>query len=101
MAFRGMRRGEACGLAWPDLDLAAASLTVRENRVKITYQEIEEGAPPRPTRAATRSRSTPARSLRKPTTVDRNRPGTNGARRGRPEEKCSPGRTARGCTPTT
>lgn len=45
MAFRGLRRGEACGLAWPDLDLAAASLTVRENRVKITYQEIEDGNP--------------------------------------------------------
>ncbi len=45
MAFRGLRRGEACGLAWPDLDLAAASLTVRENRVKITYQEIEDGDP--------------------------------------------------------
>ncbi|TDD83495.1 hypothetical protein E1293_14525 [Actinomadura darangshiensis] len=43
MAFRGLRRGEACGLAWPDLDLAAASPTVRENRVKITYQEIEDG----------------------------------------------------------
>ncbi|URN07127.1 site-specific integrase [Actinomadura madurae] len=45
MAFRGLRRGEACGLAWPDLGLAGASLTVRENRVKITYQEIEDGHP--------------------------------------------------------
>ncbi|WP_412520702.1 site-specific integrase [Actinomadura madurae] len=45
MAFRGLRRGEACGLAWPDLDLAGASLAVRENRVKITYREIEDGYP--------------------------------------------------------
>ncbi|WP_218040496.1 tyrosine recombinase XerC [Actinomadura sp. WMMB 499] len=45
MAFRGLRRGEACGLAWPDLDLDAATLTVRENRVKITYGEIEDGDP--------------------------------------------------------
>ncbi|WP_344907920.1 site-specific integrase [Actinomadura meridiana] len=45
MAFRGLRRGEACGLAWPDLDLAGTSLAVRENRVKITYREIEDGDP--------------------------------------------------------
>lgn len=29
ITFRGLRRGEACGLRWPDLDLGAASVTVR------------------------------------------------------------------------
>ncbi len=29
MAFRGLRRGEACGLHWTDLDLTTGTLTVR------------------------------------------------------------------------
>lgn len=30
VAFRGLRRGEVCGLPWEDIDLEAATLTVRE-----------------------------------------------------------------------
>ena len=29
IAHRGLRRGESCGLAWTDVDLDAARLTVR------------------------------------------------------------------------
>ena len=45
IAFRGLRRGEACGLEWEDLDLDAGTLMVRTQRVMISYTEIEEGAP--------------------------------------------------------
>ena len=45
VAFRGLRRGEVCGVSWPDVDLDAATLAVRENRVKITYKDIEDGTP--------------------------------------------------------
>lgn len=35
IAFRGLRRGEACGLRWPDLDLTGGIATVRWQIVQI------------------------------------------------------------------
>lgn len=42
VAFRGLRRGEACGAERPDLDLKAAQLAVRTARVVVGW-EIAEG----------------------------------------------------------
>lgn len=38
IAYRGLRRGEACGLHWADLDLDAQTLTVRWQLVLIAWQ---------------------------------------------------------------
>ena len=37
---RGLRRGEACGLQWPDIDLAAGRLSVRRARVAVRGQVL-------------------------------------------------------------
>jgi integrase len=42
VAFRGLRRGEACGAELPDLDLKGAELAVHTNRVVVGW-EIAEG----------------------------------------------------------
>ncbi|WP_232668804.1 site-specific integrase [Pseudonocardia sp. TRM90224] len=44
VAFRGLRRGEVCGLREDDLNLAGAELTVRTQLVQIGW-EVEEGEP--------------------------------------------------------
>lgn len=40
IATRGLRRGEACGLRWQDVDLAAGSLRVVQQHVQIGYAVI-------------------------------------------------------------
>jgi integrase len=40
----GLRRGEACGVEWVDVDLQARTLAVRFQRVQIGY-DVEGGAP--------------------------------------------------------
>ncbi len=42
VAHRGMRRGEAAGLAWEDVALDASSLTVRRQRVQLGWQVHED-----------------------------------------------------------
>jgi integrase len=37
IAYRGLRRGEACGLHWTDVDLEAATLTVRWQIVQLGW----------------------------------------------------------------
>ncbi|MEO3750823.1 tyrosine-type recombinase/integrase [Streptomyces sp. B6B3] len=44
IAFRGLRRGEACGLRWVDHSVAAQSLTIATQLVQDGW-EIYEGAP--------------------------------------------------------
>ena len=44
IAFRGLRRGEACALKWPDIDLDSGLLTVSSNRVQLGW-EVEESDP--------------------------------------------------------
>ncbi len=44
MGTTGLRRGEACGLRWEDVDLEAATLRVELNRVSVGYQ-VSEGEP--------------------------------------------------------
>jgi len=44
VAFRGLRRGEACGLRDDDLDLDNAQLTVRAQRVQIGWK-VDDGDP--------------------------------------------------------
>jgi integrase len=42
----GMRRGEVCGLRWEgSLDLETGTLSVRTNRVAVTYANVVEGEP--------------------------------------------------------
>ncbi|MQA63860.1 MAG: tyrosine-type recombinase/integrase [Actinophytocola sp.] len=38
----GLRRGELCGLRWPDVDLDAQKITVNITRVAVGYQVYEE-----------------------------------------------------------
>ncbi|TDD62424.1 site-specific integrase [Actinomadura rubrisoli] len=42
MAFAGIRRGEACGLEWPDVDLDKREVSFRVQIVHITYSDVEE-----------------------------------------------------------
>jgi integrase len=44
IAFTGLRRGEACGAEWANLDEAARQLAVRINRVQLGWK-VEEGVP--------------------------------------------------------
>ncbi len=41
VAFQGLRRGEACGLRWADVDLTAGTLTVRKQRRQLGW-EVDE-----------------------------------------------------------
>jgi integrase len=50
-ALRGLRRGEACGLRWSELDLEHGVLFVVRNRTTAGYQVIE-GEPKTPARPA-------------------------------------------------
>ncbi len=43
LAMTGLRRGEACGLRWEDLDLDAGTLNVRRAIVLVDHQPIESG----------------------------------------------------------
>jgi integrase len=42
IAFRGLRRGEAAGLEWEDLDLDGAALAVRRQRIQLGWEVIED-----------------------------------------------------------
>jgi integrase len=44
IAFRGLRRGESCGLRWSDLNLQEATVAVRWQIVQIGY-DTEQGRP--------------------------------------------------------
>lgn len=44
MAFRGLRRGEACGLGWADVDLDGGTLTVSWQLVQLGWA-VEGGRP--------------------------------------------------------
>jgi len=44
MLTTGLRRGEACGLRWDDVDLVAATLSVRRQLVNVGY-EVKESEP--------------------------------------------------------
>ncbi len=41
VSYRGLRRGESAGLAWADVDLDGAAVTVRRQRVLIGWDVIE------------------------------------------------------------
>ena len=42
IAATGVRRGEACGLPWPDVDLEAAQLFVGIERVQVGWEVVED-----------------------------------------------------------
>ncbi len=44
VAYRGLRRGEACGSRWVDLNVAAHSLTISEQLVQLGW-DVETGEP--------------------------------------------------------
>lgn len=44
IAFRGLRRGEACGLEWPEVDLDAAEVAIVRQRIHVGGK-VQEGAP--------------------------------------------------------
>ncbi|MGH3548070.1 MAG: tyrosine-type recombinase/integrase [Pseudonocardiaceae bacterium] len=42
IAYRGLRRGEAAGVAWEDVDLDGGVLAVRRQRVQLGWEVIED-----------------------------------------------------------
>ena len=44
IAYRGLRRGEACGLRWPDTDLDAAEIAILTQLVQNGW-DVEEDSP--------------------------------------------------------
>lgn len=42
MAFTGIRRGEACGAAWTDVDLNAGELSLQLQLVMASYDDVED-----------------------------------------------------------
>ena len=42
ISHRGLRRGEACGLAWVDVDLDGARLSVRQQAVQLGWDTYED-----------------------------------------------------------
>src|SRR5436309_6817968 len=42
IAYRGLRRGEAAGIAWEDVDLDGGVLAVRRQRVQLGWEVIED-----------------------------------------------------------
>jgi integrase len=52
IAYRGLRRGEAVGLRWQDVDLSGRSLTITQQVVQLGW-ELEVGEPKTPTGART------------------------------------------------
>ncbi len=42
IAYRGLRRGEAAGVEWEDVDLDGAALAVRRQRVQLGWKVIED-----------------------------------------------------------
>ena len=41
-AFRGLRRGEACGLEWPEIDLVAGSIAILRQRISVAGVIVED-----------------------------------------------------------
>ncbi|EQD49137.1 integrase family protein, partial [mine drainage metagenome] len=41
LAVTGMRRGEACGLRWDDVDLEGGTLSIRVTRVVVGHEVVE------------------------------------------------------------
>jgi integrase len=44
IAFRGLRRGEACGLRWQDTDLEAGTVSIETQLVQASW-EVQEDSP--------------------------------------------------------
>jgi integrase len=44
MGYSGLRRGEACGLMWLDVDLSSGRLVVARSRVAVNHRVVERGA---------------------------------------------------------
>ena len=101
IAHRGLRRGEAIGLAWTDVDLDAGQLTVRRQRVQVGWDVIE-GDPKSTaggrTIALDRGTVDALRAHRRAQLEDRM---AWGAPPGSTPAWCSPGRTGRRCTPSS
>ena len=99
IAMTGMRRGEAIGLRWSDVDLEAGRLSVRRALIPIN-REVVVSASPRPPKAAGWSLSTPAPSkcsrVRRRDSL-KNR--ASGTRAGSRPALCSRPRTALRSTP--
>lgn len=61
----GMRRGEALGLRWSDVDLEAGRLTVQRSRGQVGYEVREQGTKTRRSRRSVKLDSTTVRALRR------------------------------------
>jgi len=99
IAYRGLRRAEAVGLSWADVDLDAASATIRDTLVQVDGSGAW-GDPKSEAGARTISLdSLTVAVLRAPQGADRG-PAGLGVGMGRSPVSCSPRKTARRSTPT-
>jgi integrase len=98
IAYRGLRRGEAIGLRWIDVDLDGGALTIAQQVLQIGWEVVIGDPRPRP--ASGGCRWTRQRS-RCSTGGDSNRPpsGTGAPAPGRTTAWSSPARTAASCSP--
>ena len=92
----GLRRSEAAGLRWEDVDLEAGRLSVRRGRVSVGYA-VEEGTP-KANRARTIGLGPETVSTLRAHAGASSRSAWPGARRGSTPAFCSPARTGAPCT---
>jgi hypothetical protein len=100
IVFTGLRRGEACGLHWDDVDLDAKSITSAGRSPSTAGRPHSTHPRPRTAKAKSPSTPKPSPSCAPPAPASI-ASASRSARPGRRPDSCSPRWSANPCTPRT